>query len=123
MYFVNEYDVSYWVRRNNRPGFPEQPNVIKATAVLARLIDWTNGHSDGWAYWPLPMKAATRLARELEARFNARGWESREINAEDISDAHLAKLLIPIKAFMTRQVGFRNMTDADRTYILEGRRG
>jgi hypothetical protein len=102
MYFFNEYEIDRAVDRYVRPGIdPDRRNTAKATMVLHRLMVWTNNNSDGWAYWPKPMRAATKLAKLVEARLNARGWESRELG--DISDTELKKALMPIKSFLTRQ--------------------
>ena len=79
---------------------PATPNLAAGAATLYRLRDWTDSNSDGWAYWPKPVRAAARLIGLLEdARLASLrgGWPT------DITDAELTAALRPIKAFLTRQ--------------------
>ena len=73
----------------------DTPNLQRAATVLRRLETWTDAHSDGWAYWPKPARAAARLMDALET--------ADRFNPADISAAELTKALAPVKAFLTRQ--------------------
>ena len=103
MRYVNEYDLEDMARRFD----PESvPVVTVGLLILVRLVNWTNRNSDGWAYWPKPVRAAARLIDLVESvdRFDP----------EDVSVADLNRALVPVKAFATRQ-GF----DYDAV-LLEG---
>ena len=86
---MNEYDVQDAINR-----LQSAPNLHRGAQVLRRLVDWTNSNSDGWAYWPKPVRAAKSLQELLQAadRFDPR----------DVTEADLNKALRPIKAFLTR---------------------
>lgn len=76
------------------------PNMATAVETLSRLVEWTNSHSDGWAYWSKPTAASKKLQQLIHDRlFGA--WDKR--TGEDISDAELKAALTPIKSFLTRQ--------------------
>lgn len=96
MYFFSEYQIREAVNRYVSTGQCEKVNTARAVMVLDRLMVWTNRNSDGWAYWPKPMRAASQLARLVEDRTNRR-------NLDDITDHELKKALVPIKSFLTRQ--------------------
>lgn len=96
MRFMNEWDIEDALRRF-RPD--ETPNLATGAEVLAALAGWTNRNSDGWAYWPKPVRAANALIVLLEAQRGKR-WGNP---VEDVTAAQLKKALAPIKAFLTRQ--------------------
>lgn len=93
MAWMNEYEVN-----EVRVLFSaaEFSNLHKGAQALGRLMDWTNGCSDGWPYWQLPAKSAAKL---MDALHEAR--EKRWSELDDISDAELKKLLRPIRTFLT----------------------
>ena len=56
MKFMNTWDIDEAVAR-----FPGHPVLGKATRFLARFRDEVDAHSDGWAYWAAPVRAAAKL--------------------------------------------------------------
>lgn len=94
MLFMNQWDVEEAVDR-----FADDPVLGPASQTLANLVEWTNCHSDGWAYWPKPCRAAAKLQELLEANHPYR----KPWNAPAVTVAQYAKTLVPIKAFRTRQ--------------------
>lgn len=91
---MNEFDI---VESGYRLcGTGQTPNLGHGTEILHNLMDWTNDNSDGWPYWVKPRNAAKGL---MEAVSKA-AWEDQP---EDITEAELARLCRPIKAFLTRQ--------------------
>ena len=77
-----------------------RPNLQRAVLTLARLVEYTNSHSDGWAYWRKPAAAATKLQAAIEMRYFG-AWANRV--ETDLSDRELKAAYTPIKAFLTRQ--------------------
>jgi len=99
MHFANDYDIATWqTRYNANTGLP---NLGKAADNLDALREWADANSDGWAYWPKPLRAAQALINNLRAADEAHRDYRREV--EDITDAQLAAALRPVKAFLTRQ--------------------
>lgn len=111
MKFMNDYDIEQAVRTHIRAS---QPNRLAAAYVIERLAEWTNTHSDGWAYWPKPARAAARLM-DIADVYRADA---------DVTDQELAGAVRPVKAFLTRQAretdrfGRPNVTAEDRELIL-----
>ena len=96
MAWMNEYEIESAMDRFDEE---EQANLLRGARVLYRLMRWTDSHSDGWAYWPKPARAATRLMNLLQA-----GEErDRRGDSTDATEADLKAALRPIKAFLTRQ--------------------
>lgn len=105
MRFMNEYDIDQALREYGTNGFVEPgrtvtPNRYFGAIVVANLAEWANEHSDGWCYWPKPVRAAARLIEHLSGGTYT---ERQERLQHDISDAELTASLRPIKAFLTRQ--------------------
>jgi hypothetical protein len=92
MKFWNEYDVEQALRRATNP---DRPTRLRGILVVLRLMNWTNANSDGWAYWPKPVRAANRLMELLDSGDR---WEPEDVEPKD-----LRKACAPIKAFLTRQ--------------------
>ena len=109
MKFMNEYDRTGAIYRFARSGLV--PNRLALAYVVDDLATWTDNHSDGWAYWPKPCRAAAKAIALIESTAYPE-YERRE--REDITAAELAAALRPIKAFLTRQ----GVSDADRAEIL-----
>ncbi len=92
MRYWNEYDVRTQLQHASNP---DRPNRLRGILVITRLMNWTNRNSDGWAYWPKPVRSASRLMELLESGDH---W-----NSEDVTAAELRKACSPIKSFLTRQ--------------------
>lgn len=108
MRFMNAYDIE---RATHRFSVRTTPNRVKAARVLARLAQWTNSNSDGWAYWPKPTRAAARLMALVDGTTSA---DLRVMLSIDATDAELAAALRPVKAFLTRQ----DVNQTSRDFIL-----
>jgi hypothetical protein len=89
---MNEYEIDDLARRF---GYGETPNLMAGATVLHRLRQWTNRNSDGWPYWQLPSKAASRLMDLLHA--------ADRFDPQDCTEAELKKAYTPIKTFLTKQ--------------------
>lgn len=98
MRFMNEWDIDSALRRFD-PG--QTPNRAYLAAVVAALRDWTNSHSDGWAYWPKPARAARRAMELIDGGYSFRERDDQE--HIDATDAEVNAALRPIKALLTRQ--------------------
>lgn len=108
MTWLSEYDVEETVRILMMTGH-ETSRWMEATRVLQRLINWTNSNSDGWHSWPKPSRAAQRLQAALyDAAYEARQGRLHE----DLTEAQLRTLLVPVKAFLTRQGVPHSILDA-----------
>jgi hypothetical protein len=94
MRYMNEYDIM-----RVETVYAEHEILGPAVQTLRNLVDWTNSHSDGWAYWPKPCRAAARLMEMIERDGTTRYRDERD----DVTAAEYAKALRPIKAFRTRQ--------------------
>lgn len=93
------------------------PNRAHVARVLRNLADWTNSHSDGWAYWPAPRQAAQGAMSEIHAYTSV---EIVALEQRDLTDRQVRSVLAPIKAFCTRQIAAENMTVTDRDRIFNG---
>jgi hypothetical protein len=76
------------------------PVLGPATRTLAALRDAADANSDGWAYWPKPVRAAARLM-ELIERDGTYQYKSG-IDRPDATAEELKAALRPVKAFRTR---------------------
>jgi hypothetical protein len=94
---MNDYDLDYARMRFTRANCP---NRLALVMVVDLLREWTNRHSDGWAYWPKPVRAAERAIRLIESTTNAANDEQER---HDITDEEMLAAVRPIKAFLTRQ--------------------
>jgi hypothetical protein len=97
MRFMNDYDLDYARMRFTRAS---KPNRLALVMVVDLLREWTNHHSDGWAYWPKPVRAAERAIRLIESTTNAANEYQETV---DITDEEMLWAVRPIKAFLTRQ--------------------
>lgn len=116
MLYMNDYDVEMARRTAEREGWTV---TLDAIATLKRLVEWADTHSDGWAYWPKPARAANQLMQRIREQEN-KLYSSREEYDMTYNDRDAA--LRPIKAFLTRQITAGNATESDRLWILEGLR-
>jgi hypothetical protein len=97
-FILNEYEIDD-AERLAAEDF-HRPNLQRAVLTLARLRDWTNANSDGWAYWRKPHTAATRLQNLVHSRYFGR-WDEQPDT--DLTTAELKAAYTPIRAFLTRQ--------------------
>ena len=84
MKFMNEYDIEVAQRRN-----ANHPVLSRASRFLGILKEEVNEHSDGWAYWAAPVRAAAKLMTLVES--------------QDATEAQFKAALSPIKSFYTRR--------------------
>jgi len=108
MLFMNDYDLAYARRRF---GHGQTPNRLALVMVVDALREWTNEHTDGWAYWPKPARAARNAM--LLIRSTTNDANDRQ-EAHDITDEEMRTAVRPIKAFLTRH----NVSSDDREVIL-----
>lgn len=94
MLYMNEYEVEEECAR-----YASHPVLGPATRTLANLVDWTNRNSDGWAYWPKPVRAAKQLQQLIQGKVPESRWDTERADATP--DA-LKAALRPIKTFRTR---------------------
>lgn len=95
--YMNDYDIDHALRRFDDV---DTPNRFRVAVVVNNLADWANDNSDGWAYWPKPLRAAQNAISLIESRT----WEENEEQERtDATDAEVTAALRPIKAFLTRQ--------------------
>lgn len=94
--FMNDYDIERAASR-----YDTHPILGPATWTLENLRTWTNSHSDGWAYWPKPARAAAKLMELIER--DGTNKYHLDYEREDATLAEYKKALAPIKAFRTRQ--------------------
>lgn len=85
MLFMNRYEVEDAADR-----YRNHPVLGKATRFLREFMREVDEHSDGWAYWSLPLKAAKQMMQLIQSPATA-------------TDAGLKKALSPIKSFYTRR--------------------
>lgn len=90
--FMNTWDIDDAARK-----YARHPVLGKATRFLAALRDEADSHSDGWAYWPLPARAAKRLMTMIQ-------------HPETATEDELRKSLAPIRSFFTRRGNTAGMT-------------
>lgn len=96
MLYMNDWDLA---QARNRFTRVATPNRLALVMVVDHLRDWTNHNSDGWAYWPKPVRAA----RQAMEYIRSTTWEEMQRQErEDITDAEMAAAVRPIKAFLTR---------------------
>jgi hypothetical protein len=102
MIYMNEYEI-YEARDLLTRDRDATPVAAAASETLASLMEYANGCSDGWAYWPKPSRAAAKLQTLVaQARLGMRGWQQgNELAAP--SEQQYAEALRPVKAFRTRE--------------------
>lgn len=107
---MNDYDIA---SARQRYGRGVTPNRLALVLVIDNLRDWTDWHSDGWAYWPKPCRAASQAIALVESTTNV---ENTRRESTDITDAEMLAAVKPIKAFLTRHASI--VTQSDREIIL-----
>lgn len=94
MRFMNEYEIDDAARM-----WRDHPVLGPATLTLSNLRDAANANSDGWAYWPKPARAASKLMELIERDGTS---EYRYGDRDDATATEYRASLRPIKAFRTR---------------------
>jgi hypothetical protein len=94
---MNEWDYTGAIHRFIRAS---KPNRLALALIVRNLATWADDHSDGWAHWPKPARAAQSAMRHIQSTTHAAD-ELQE--REDITDAELRAAVRPIKAFLTSQ--------------------
>jgi hypothetical protein len=96
--WMNQYDVEDAVTR-----YGNHEILGPAVLTLGSLMNWTNGNSDGWAYWQKPSKAAEKLMTLVQ---DHERWERSEYRhpreGAEATSVALKAALRPIKAFRTK---------------------
>lgn len=88
---MNTHDIAYALRKYGA----NTSSIGRAVRFLSAFQDEVNAHSDGWAYWKAPVKAAERLMYMIQIYTPS---------APDYITAEQFRLaLIPIKSFYTRK--------------------
>lgn len=96
-FILNEAEIETAERRAAQDF--HRPNLQSAVLTLARLKEWTNDNSDGWAHWPKPLAASKRLQILVSSRY----FSPRSDNTDaDVSAAELRAAFVPIRSFLTR---------------------
>jgi hypothetical protein len=100
MLFMNSFDQEHALMCATELGNPRQ---VQAATALMQLAQWADANSDGWAYWPAPVKAARRLIAglqqmEADQRFK---WSSRR-DVADFSAQELEFMIAPVRTFLQR---------------------
>jgi hypothetical protein len=108
MRYMNDYDIDFAVSRFTRAA---KPNRLALALVVRNLAEWANTHSDGWAYWLKPARAAKQAMLLIRSTTNGANDVQERY---DITDAEMAAAVRPIKAFLTRA----KATPDDRERIL-----
>ena len=105
MRFMNDFDLQQAEQRFSRGNTPNRERVVHA---VDRLREWADANSDGWAFWPKPVRAAAKAIDLIDSWT----WAEREAQERhDATDAEVTAALRPIKAFLTRH-------NADHTEVL-----
>lgn len=86
MMYMNEFDISDAKRRH-----ASHPVLSRATRFLEAFKDEVNANSDGWAYWPAPLRAAVKLMTLIN------------LPAANATESQFRAALSPIKSFYTRR--------------------
>ena len=97
MLFMNDYDIDTAQHRFSQG---DTPNREKVADALAKLADWADNNSDGWAFWPKPAKSA---AKAMELVYPVTNADYDRMYGTDATDAEVTAAFKPIKAFLTRQ--------------------
>jgi hypothetical protein len=110
MQFMNDYDLDYARARFTRAA---TPNRLALVMVVDHLREWADNHSDGWAYWPKPCRAADKAMTLINSRTSR---ENDEQERTDITEAEMLAAVRPIKAFLTKHKEL--VSDREREIIL-----
>jgi hypothetical protein len=95
MRYMNGYEIL-----DSAEHYERHPVLGPATRTLLSLYNWTNRNSDGWAYWPKPVRAAAKLMDLIEGADPRCRYDYRR---DDATVEQFIAALKPIKSFRTRQ--------------------
>ena len=93
------------------------PNRAHVARVVRNLASWADENSDGWTYWPAPVRAAQKAIVEIQSTTHR---ENAAQEQTDLTDRQVRSVLAPIKAFTTKEIGRGRMTLAERDRIFAG---
>lgn len=93
--FMNTWEIDDRARL-----YRDHPVLGPATRTLANLRDAADANSDGWCYWPKPVRAAAKLMELIDGDGTAK--YRFDPDRDDATVEALRKALSPIKAFRTR---------------------
>ena len=96
MRYMSDFDLWFARRRFTRAS---APNRLALVMVVDNLREWTNNHSDGWAYWQPPRRAAQLAIDHIYSTTNDAN-DAQE--ATDITDEEMLYAVRPIKSFLTK---------------------
>jgi hypothetical protein len=92
--WMNEYEIDEALDQ-----FEYDTVLSSACVTLSNLRDAVNANSDGWPYWQAPAKAASKLMTLIqEAQRQERNGARHQLTSDQV-----AKAMVPIKSFRTRQ--------------------
>lgn len=94
-FILNQYQIDD-AQREAAEDF-HRPNAQAAVLTLARLVEWTNNNSDGWAYWSKPSNASKKLQSLVKRAYGYGSDPDTDLTAREVKDAYAT-----IKGFLTR---------------------
>lgn len=89
MYFMNRWEVESALDVTQ-----DYPVRNRAARFLKAYMDEVDSHSDGWAYWRLPVSAAKKLMELVQGRVS---------DGTDATESQFRAAMGPIKSFYTRK--------------------
>lgn len=96
MRYMNEYDIEEALDRFDLATTPHRAALAQ---IVSDLAEWANRNSDGWVYWPKPVRAAAKAMEQIDPT----DWASiHRLETEDCTLAEYTAAVRPIKAFLTR---------------------
>lgn len=94
MRYMNDYDFN---RAERVARSRNTPNRLAVIITVARLANWADHNSDGWAYWAKPRRAAQSAIAAIEGD----GTNAAD-NRPDMTLDEVKAVMRPIRAFLTR---------------------
>ena len=98
MLFMNRWEVEEAASR-----YSADTVLGRAARFLRDLMNEVDAHSDGWAYWGPPLRAAKKLMELVQAGEANRHNRYTNIPQVEITEQAFTKAISPIKAFYTRR--------------------
>lgn len=94
MLYMNRYEV-----QEARERYAHHTILGPATATLSGLVEAVDSCSDGWAYWPVPVRAA----RQLMTLIGTTREYLQDRDRPEVTEAQLRQAYAPLNAFRTRR--------------------